>query len=43
MAVYLKDYDGLDRKGMPRKEIPIEYTIKMAYVPLSYFNLINNF
>jgi hypothetical protein len=43
MSVYLLDYDGLDRSGMKREDIPIEYTIKISYVPLSYFNLINNF
>jgi hypothetical protein len=43
MSVYLKEYDGIDRDGMSREEIPIEYTIQINYVPLSYFNLINNF
>jgi hypothetical protein len=43
MSVFLKDYDGINRQGMVREDIPVEYTIKMNYVPLSYFNLINNF
>jgi hypothetical protein len=43
MSVYLEDYDGLDREGMSREDIPVDYTIKINYVPLSYFNLINNF
>jgi hypothetical protein len=43
MVVYLKEYDGLKRDGLTREQIPIDYTIKINYVPLSYFNLINNF
>jgi hypothetical protein len=41
--IYLLEYDGLNRTGLSREEIPIEYTIEINYVPLSYFNLINNF
>ena len=43
MSVYLREYDGVDRNGMTRDEIDINYTIRINYVPLSYFNLINNF
>jgi hypothetical protein len=43
MSVYLREYDGVDRTGMSRDEIDINYTIRINYVPLSYFNLINNF
>jgi hypothetical protein len=43
MTVYLEEYDGIDRTDMTRDEIPIEYTIRLNYVPMSYFNLINDF
>jgi len=42
MTVYPKEYDGVDietHKG----DIDFKYTLKVNYVALDYFNLINNF
>lgn len=41
MTVYLKEYDGVDIETA--KDIDTKYTLKINYVALDYFNLINNF
>lgn len=41
MTVYLKEYDGVDVETADK--IDVKYTLKINYVPLDYFNLINNF
>ena len=43
MTIYLLDYDGIDRKGLTRNQIPIDYTLKLNYFALDYFSLIDNF
>jgi hypothetical protein len=41
MTVYLKEYDGVNIETA--KDIDTKYTLKINYVALDYFNLINNF
>lgn len=43
MNIYLLDYDGIDRTGLLREQIPIEYTLKLNYLALDYYGLIDNF
>ena len=43
MNIYLLDYDGLDRNGLSRDKIPIDYTLKLNFLALDYYGLIDNF
>lgn len=43
MNIYLLDYDGIEREGILRKDIPTAYTLKLNFLALDYFGLIDNF